>query len=170
MRKAKLFITAIAALVARARLAWLQRSEGLRERGVVRLANIAEAQYATGNITKLVDAAVTERWLLCKIGSDSAHVAVCGASDTPLGVITDEAEAQHDEINVFLLPPGVGTILMVASAAILQGALLEPAANGRVATLGGGVGTHHVVGRALTAASAAGDVIEVAPMYFLRVI
>ena len=59
---------------------------------------------------------------------------------------------------------------MVASAAIVQGALLEPAASGRVQTLGAGAGTHHVVGRALDAAGAAGDVIEVDPFYFLRVI
>ena len=58
----------------------------------------------------------------------------------------------------------------LASAAIAQDALLEPAANGRVATLGGGAGTHHVVGRALNAAGAAGDLIEMAPSYFLRVI
>ena len=42
--------------------------------------------------------------------------------------------------------------------------------NGRVQTLGVGVGTHHVVGRALDAAANAGDVIEVDPHYFLRVI
>jgi hypothetical protein len=39
-----------------------------------------------------------------------------------------------------------------------------------VQTLGSGVGTHHVVGRALDAAANAGDVIEVDPHYFLRVI
>jgi hypothetical protein len=59
---------------------------------------------------------------------------------------------------------------MIASAAVAQGALLEPAASGRVQTLGAGAGTHHVVGRALDAATSAGDVIEVDPFYFLRVI
>jgi hypothetical protein len=62
------------------------------------------------------------------------------------------------------------TIPVVASGAIAQDALLEPAANGRVQTLGGGVGTHHVVGRAMNAAANAGDIIEMAPSYFLRVI
>jgi hypothetical protein len=33
-----------------------------------------------------------------------------------------------------------------------------------------GVGTHHVVGRAMNAAANAGDIIEMAPSYFLRVI
>ena len=73
-------------------------------------------------------------------------------------------------MNVALLGARSGTLRMVASAAITQGALLEPAASGRVVTLGGGAGTHHVVGRALDAAAAAGDVIEVDPFYFLRVI
>jgi hypothetical protein len=135
----------------------------------VRLANIAEGTHE-GNITKATDAAITERWLLGKIGSASDRVAVCGVSDTPIGVITDEAAAAAELVNVALLGSARSTVRMVASAAITQGALLEPAASGRVATLGGGAGTHHVVGRALDAASAAGDVIEVDPFYFLRVI
>lgn len=156
--------------VALVQLAWLRLVENLRPADGVPLANIAEGAAATGNITKQVDAAVTERYLLAKLGSASNRVAVCGAADIPWGVMTDEAAAAGDDINVFLLGCAPGTTYMVASAAISQGALLEPAASGRVATLGIGAGTHHVVGRALTAASAAGDLIEVAPMYFLRVI
>ena len=136
----------------------------------VLLANIAEGIYPTGNITKKADAAVSTKYLLCKIGSDADHIATCGSADTPIGVMTDEAEAAEDLLNVFLLGSGAGTTKMIASAAILQGALLEPAANGKVQTLGGGVGTHHVVGKALNAASADGDVIEVNAFYFLRVI
>lgn len=166
-----------ALLVAAARVRWLQahgklaRSIRLR-RGArtVRLANIAEGVHATGNITKGADAAITERYLLGKIGSAADRVAVCGAADTPIGVITDEAAAAGDLVNVALLGSVTGTVRMVASAAIVQGALVEPAASGRVQTLGGGAGTHHVVGRALDAAAAAGDVIEVDACYFLRVI
>ena len=105
-----------------------------------------------------------------KVGSASDRVAICGAADTPIGVITDEASAAGEAICVSLLGASRGTVRMVASAAIVQGALLEPAASGRVQTLGAGPGTHHVVGRALDAAGAAGDVIEVDPFYFLRVI
>ena len=43
-------------------------------------------------------------------------MAVAGAADTPIGVITDEASAAGEEVNVFLLGAGVGTIYMVASA------------------------------------------------------
>jgi hypothetical protein len=179
----KIMKRALAALVAAARLRWIQshgrlrtrlQNKGLRlglHRGdrIVRLANIAEGTHE-GGITKFTDAAITERHLLGKIGSAADRVAVCGASDTPIGVITDEASAGGDPVSVSLLGSARGTVRMVASAAIAQGALLEPAASGRVQTLGAGAGTHHVVGRALDAAGAAGDVIEVDPFYFLRVI
>jgi hypothetical protein len=135
----------------------------------VTLANIAEGTHA-GNLTKATDVVITERFLLAKVGSASDRVNVAGAADTPIGVITDEAAAVGDIVNVALLGSSRTTLRMVASAAIAQGALLEPAASGRVATLGVGVGTHHVVGRALDAAVNAGDVIEVDPSYFLRVI
>jgi hypothetical protein len=168
---------ALAALVAAARVRWLQANGRLhntrlrfrRDAEVVRLANIAEGTHE-GGITKFTDAAITERHLLGKIGSASDRVAICGASDTPIGVITDEASSSGEAVSVSLLGSARGTVRMVASAAIAQGALLEPAASGRVQTLGAGAGTHHVVGRALDAAGVAGDVIEVDPFYFLRVI
>ena len=161
---------AILSAVALVQLAWLRFVENLRPVDGVALANIAEGAAATGNITKLTDAALTERYLVAKVGSGSDRVGVCGIADTPIGVITDEASAAGEEVNVFLLGAGVGTIYMVASAAIAQGALLENDASGRVKTLAGTAGAHHVVGRALSAASAAGDVIEVDPFYFIRAI
>ena len=167
---------AFSRIVAAARLRWLRAQNRLHnirvQRGTartVRLANVAEGTHE-GNITREADAAITERHLLGKIGSASDRVALCGASDIPIGVITDEAEDTGDLVNVALLGSARSTLLMVASAAITQGALLEPAASGRVQTLGGGAGTHHVVGRALNAAAAAGDLVEVDPFYFLRVI
>ncbi|MGV3771996.1 MAG: DUF2190 family protein [Verrucomicrobiales bacterium] len=162
---------AVAVLISLARVRWVQWAEKVRahKRDRVCLANIAEGTHEA-NITKAVDAIITERHLLGKVGTAADRIAVCGAADTPIGVITDEAAAIGDLVNVALLGCSPRTVRMVASAAIAQGALLEPAANGRVATLGAGAGTHHVVGRALDAASASGDVIEVAPYYFLRVI
>jgi len=177
--KVKFMRRAMSALVAAARVRWLQtqsktqiRLHNLREgfggkSKTVFLANIAEGTHC-GNITKAVDAAITERFLLAKAGSASDRVAVCGAADTPIGVITDEAAATADLVSVALLGSAGSTVRMVASGAISQGALLEPAASGRIQTLGAGVGVHHVVGRALDAASNAGDVIEVDPFYFIR--
>ncbi len=140
-----------------------------RRNRAFRLANIAEGTHE-GNITKTTDVVIGERFLLAKIGSAADRVNICTAVDNPIGVITDEAAAVFDLVNVALLGSIGTTVRMVASAAITQGSLLEPAAAGRVATLGGSVGTHYVVGRALDAAAAAGDVIEVDPLYFLRVI
>jgi hypothetical protein len=174
--KQRLMRSALSALVAAARVRWLQ-SKGQRQRArksqanneTVFLANIAEGTHE-GGITKAADAVITERFLLGKIGSAADRVAVCGAADSPIGVITDEAAAIADLVSVSLLGSNRGTVRMVASGAIAQGALLEPAANGRVQILGATPGTHHVVGRALDAAGAAADVIEVDPCYFLRVI
>jgi hypothetical protein len=172
---------ALSALVAAARVRWLQSQGKWRAARLNRplrpgeagervlLANIAEGTHE-GGITKAADAAISERFLLAKIGSATDRVAVCGALDAPMGVIGDEAAAAGDLVSVSLLGSSRGTVRMVASAAIAQGALLEPAANGRVQTLGSGAGTHHVVGRALDAGTAAGDVIEVDAFYFLRVI
>lgn len=167
---------ALRALVAAARVRWL-RAHGryhnarlaLTQNGRVRLANIAEGTH-DGNITKAVDVAITERYLLAKVGAASNSVNIAGAADTPIGVVTDEAANVGDIVNVALFGSARSTLRMVASGAIAQGALIEPAASGRVQTLGVGAGTHHVVGRALDAASNAGDVIEVDPHYFLRVI
>jgi hypothetical protein len=174
--KHRVMTRALSTLVAAARVRWLQSRNKWRqnrragsEPEVVQLANIAEGTHQ-GGLTKAADAAIAERHLLGKIGSASDRVAVCGAADIPIGVITDEAAAAGELVSVSLLGSTRGTVRMVASAAIVQGALLEPAANGRVQTLGAGAGTHHVVGRALDAAGAAGDVIEVDPLYFLRVI
>jgi hypothetical protein len=184
--KTKLMRRALATLVAAARVRWLQAGGHVHHRlqnvhrrlgitpsstagDTVYLANIAEGTHE-GGITKLSDAAITERWVLGKVGSASDRVAICGAADIPIGVITDEASAAGEAVCVSPLGASRGTVRMVASVAVVQGALLEPAASGRVQTLGAGAGTHHVVGRALDAASAAGDVIEVDPFYFLRVI
>src|ERR1043165_2609897 len=93
--KAKLMRRALAPPVAAARVRWLQTQgkwHNTRARfgrpKTVRLANIAEGTH-DGNITKAVDAAITERFLLAKIGSAADRVAVAGAADIPIGVITD---------------------------------------------------------------------------------
>jgi hypothetical protein len=117
-------------------------------------------------ISKASDAALTEQYSLVKVGSASDRVALCGAADTPLGVAQSTTSGAGAAVEVALLDGSV--LQMVASGAISQGALVEPAASGRIQTLGGGVGVHHVVGRALDAAAGAGSVINVAAFYFIR--
>lgn len=135
------------------------------------VANIAEGVHDNGRVTYKADAVVATRWLLAKRGASADAVDICGAANVPIAQYTDEVKAIGDKVDVRLLGGSAkGTTLMVASAAIAQDAWIEPAANGKVATLGGGAGTHYVVGRAITAAAADGDLVEVDPHSFLRVI
>ena len=105
---------------------------GLRLNGLAPLANIAEGTHED-SITKLADAALTDRNLLVKFGSDADHIAINGASDDPLGVCTDEPSAAEREANVVLLGNSHNTVLMVASEAITAGERVFTAANGQVA-------------------------------------
>ena len=115
-----------------------------------------------GNVTRKSDAAITARFLLGKAGSDEDHVAVAGVGDKPLGVITDEASAAEENVNLALLGGSDETRNGVASGAIAAGDNIYPAAAGKVSTLASG-GTHYLAGRALTAA-ADGELVEFIPV------
>lgn len=136
---------------------------------IVQLANIAEGQHlASQGISMISESALTERFLVMKKGTAAGKIDICGATDTPIGVCSDEVAAA----DIATVPVNLQTfnsdltLKMVASAAIAYGDQVEPAASGRVATLVLGAGTtSHIIGTALQAAAAAGDVIEVAPCY-----
>jgi hypothetical protein len=133
--------------------------------------NIAEGTFPTGCMTKLADVALTRRHLLVKIGTDANHVAINTASDIPLGVADDEAELAEDPVNVQLLGQKEGTILMVAGAAITAGAFVVGTAGGKIITLPGTTGSYYIIGRAMEAAGADLDVINVAHCFpTLRVV
>jgi hypothetical protein len=88
--------------------------------------------------------------------SGAYQIAVCGAADKPLGVAQHDADGSDpDRDMVGVAVQGVWPL--VASAAITAGAEVEAAANGRVAPFSSG----NKVGRALTSASASGQVVEV---------
>lgn len=132
----------------------------------VRLANIAEGRHATAIITRKADAAITERYRIVKVGSDASHIAITAAiTDVPLGVCLDEPAAAEAVVSVQLLGGCLGTVFMRAAGAISADAVLEATANGRVQALTTSAGTHYAVGRAITAAANAGDIIEVDPMF-----
>lgn len=135
-----------------------------RGRQLAPLANIGEgAQPAVK--TYLTDAAITTRYLLGKVGTDSAHVAVCGATDIPLGVIADEAPAAEEGVAVQLFGMHESCAMAVASAAIAADAFIVAAASGKVRTLPGTTGTYFIIGRALKAAAADGDIVEFVPCF-----
>jgi hypothetical protein len=133
-------------------------------RGALRAANIAEGTHA-GMITKLTDAAITTRHLLVKVGSDSDHIAVCGASDRPRGLCDDEAGAAEEPVNVNLLGCGNTTQKMVASDAIADDVDVFTAADGKIQNEPSAAGTYYKVGRSMGAASTDGDEIEVEPCH-----
>lgn len=116
-----------------------------------------------GSVTRLTDSALATRNLLGITGSDASHVAICGASNVPLGVIADEAAAAGEDVAVQLLGSSASTLSMVAAGAVTAGSLVYTAANGRVSALSATSGTYYCVGVALSPASAAGDSIEVDP-------
>ena len=126
-------------------------------------ANIGEGTYQNGVMSRLTDAAIATRHMCVKFGSDVNHVALAGAGDLTLGVTSDAAEAAEDPVNVQILGVTNGTVLMTASAAIAAGALVVTSATaGKIRTLPGTTGTYLIIGMALEAAAADGDVINVA--------
>jgi hypothetical protein len=134
-------------------------------RGGFVVANIAEGRHTTGNIAKLTDAAHTTRYLVVKRGSDDGHVAIANAqTDVPYGVCTDEAAAAEAPVNIFICGPGEGTVFMVATGAIAVNDWLfvGAAGAGKVSPIAGTAGTYFPIGRALTAATTSGDLVEVA--------
>lgn len=131
----------------------------------VQFANVAEGTYCEGVKTYKVDAAFSSRFLLCKVGTDVDHVDIAGTSDIPLGINTDSAAAAEEEVAVALFGAAEGTRRVVASAAISVGDMVVSAANGKVRTLPGTTGTYYIIGRAIKAASADGDVIEISPTF-----
>lgn len=106
---------------------------------------------ATGAVNTLT-LGVTAAATITQYRAITAAGAVATAAGNSLGFATTDA-ASGDRVPVAVL----GTAIASASAAIAVGAALEVAANGQVVTRSAGV----TVGRALSAASAAGDLIEV---------
>lgn len=133
------------------------------------LANIAEGRWP-GKKTYLSDGAIATRYLLGKIGSDADHVVASGAADEPIGVITDEAGAAEDPVNVDLFGSACETKLMVGSEAIAAGADVYTAAGGKVQDEPAAAGTYWLVGRALTACGGDGQQVAVDPVKPIKVV
>jgi hypothetical protein len=105
------------------------------------------------------------RYALVKKGADDEHAAiVAAASDEPIGAATDEAAAAEDPINVELFGINAKTLPLVAKAAIGLGADVYSDGTGKVTVKPTAAGTYWRVGKAMTAAGADGDPIEVMPI------
>jgi hypothetical protein len=114
-----------------------------------------------GHITRNADVVIGRRHLLLAVGSDAAHVTLCGSGGKALGVAMDEAAAVDDPVDMALLGCASSTLLMVASEAINAGELIFPASDGKVQNAPMG-GVHYCVGIALSSAAQDG-LVEVDP-------
>lgn len=94
-----------------------------------------------------------------RVTLSSGNLALAGIADKELGTMEYEVFSGNEEGTV-RLRNSPGTKLMVASAAITAGAAVFTAASGKV---GNSAATAFLIGTALTAAAADGDIIEVLP-------
>lgn len=90
--------------------------------------------------------------------SGTGVILVAAATDVPIGVLlNDPASGETAAVAVS------GIVKLEASAAITAGATIGTTATGTAITLAAGTDTtKYIVGRAITAAGAAGDIITVA--------
>lgn len=116
-----------------------------------------------GSVTRLSDSAFASRFLLGCAGSDSEHVALCGASNVPVGVIDDSTSGAEEDVAVQLLGCAGCTLRMLSAGAISAGSLVYAAANGKVGPLSATAGTYYCVGVALIATTGADELVEVDP-------
>lgn len=142
-------------------VSWIaSRPRGQQLQGFV---NVAEG-FQPAKKTYLTDAAIATRYLLGKKGTDAAHIAVNGAADCPLGIITDEAPAAEEGVNVDLLGLADEGKIMIAAGVIAVDTFVYTAAGGKVQAEPTIAGTYYRVGRAIKAAAADGDKVEVIPL------
>ena len=128
-------------------------------RAKLALSNVAEGIHKYG-ITKLTDGAFASRFLLGKVGTDAAHVDVCGANDLPMYIVTDECTAAEEPLNCQFLGAIEGTCRFVASGTPAVGAELFTAAAGKVSAVPTAPVTYYRIGRVVTAPAADGEVFE----------
>lgn len=130
-------------------------------RGLRLAANTYDAAVETheGSVTRTNDAAVTARHLLWQQGSAASGIDVNIATTCPLGTVDNTETATGERQSVLLLGKG-GTKKMVANEAISAGEQVFTAAAGKVQDTPTGA-TVYLVGTALSAAAADGDIIEV---------
>ncbi|MDR0727680.1 MAG: DUF2190 family protein [Puniceicoccales bacterium] len=120
-------------------------------------ANVAEGTHE-GNITFLAAAPISTAHVLVALQGNAVHPTAAG--ELPIGVVTDEAEAAEDPVNVQLLGGG-STTLISAAGPISSGTFVVGTANGKIIPLPSTSGTHRVVGIALSTATMAGEMVEV---------
>ena len=122
--------------------------------------------YETGHRTFLPDATYPRGTRVKPAAGTNNGVTVAGATDVDIGTVFEGTLPNLPEMygTQFPFPPvdvhlctAQGTQQMIAAGTIAYGALVYPAANGQVGSTVSG----SAVGTCLSAATAAGDLIEV---------
>ncbi len=114
-------------------------------------------RHADGMVPFAAEEAFGTRYLLAQKGSAANGILINAAGTRPLGVCVDKPDS-GDTVAVAILGVAKGTQRFVASKAIAAGAKLFTAAGGKVTdTYASGA---FFIGRAISAASADGEVIE----------
>jgi len=120
-----------------------------------------------GRGTALADNTFARRYLIAKMGSDTSHIDLCGASDTPWAIVPDMTPTTDTDLSYPLpfeiLALSEDTQRGAVNAATAVGDLLTVTTGGLLITLPTAAGTYWVVGRGKTATSAQYDLVEFAP-------
>lgn len=134
-------------------------------------ANIGEGTSASGNLGKRADAAIA-RYSVVKFGSDGAHVAaITSASATqPLGMVTDQATAAEDPVNVALFGATIGTMRGIVNGAVALTDRLFITAGVKLQPTPVASGTYWEVGRPVITAAADGDTIVFVSCYPIKLV
>lgn len=158
-----IFAALLVTLMARpGALAALRRSIGLRG-GILAFNSLTSGIHPRGILSLRTDAAVAAKNYLGKRGSDASHVAViAAASDQPLGLMKDEAEAAEYPVNVQLLGLSENTEVGVAGEDIAIDTDVYSKGDGTLCDQPAVAGTYWLVGRSVEAASN-GQPIEFSP-------
>ena len=108
----------------------------------------------------LTDGAISERYLICEIGSDADHIAVTNSlSDIALGIVEDEAAGAEERVSVTLLGLQTRSVLIRAGEVIAAGNMLIPNVIGRCLALPTDPGTYYILARALSSGNT-GELVE----------
>lgn len=133
-----------------------------------RVAYNAAMTHGDGCLSLKAEEVIATRHLLVKRGTGANGVLICAAGNLPLGVMDDEADAgdvtDGTPKNVQALGAVRGTVLMVAAGVIPDDTNVYAVGAGKVDILADAAEGDYLVGRSVTAASAANQLIEVIPV------
>lgn len=120
------------------------------------------SQYVDSRTRTFTAGVAIAQYLRVKLSGGKLALSGAADHDNDLGVIREPAFADGD-IRAVIVRTKEGTLPMVAAGAVTVGDLVYTAANGRVSTTSTGATK---IGIALSAAGAAGDIIEVLPINY----